>query len=69
MYRKPIDSSVVASVGYDRERRVLEVELTSGTVYQYLDVPPKDYMAFLAAESQGRFYNQTIKPNYEFRQV
>jgi KTSC domain len=69
MYRKPIDSSVVASVGYDRERRVLEVELTSGAVYQYLGVPAKDYMAFLAAESQGRFYNQQIKPNYEYRQV
>jgi len=69
MYRKPVESSVVASVGYDRGRRVLEVELVGGAVYQYLDVPPKDYLAFLAAGSQGRFFNQRIKPNFEFRQV
>jgi KTSC domain len=69
MYRKPIDSTVIASVGYDRGQRLLEVELNSGAVYQYLDVPPKDYMAFLAAESQGNFYNTQIKPNYEFRQL
>jgi hypothetical protein len=69
MYRQPVESSVLASVGYDRKRRLLEVELVSGVVYQYLDVPPKDYMALLAAESSGRFYNQHIKPNYDYRQV
>lgn len=69
MYRQRVDSSVIASVGYDRDRRVLEVELVSGAVYQYLDVPPKDYLALLAADSQGRFYNQRIKPNYQYRQV
>lgn len=69
VYRQRIDSSVIVSVGYDRNRRVLEVELVGGAVYQYLDVPAKEYMALLAAESQGRFYNQRIKPSYEYRQV
>lgn len=69
MHRQPIESSVIVSVGYDRKRRVLEVELAGGAVYQYLDVPPKDFMALLAADSAGRYYNQRIKPNYEYRQV
>lgn len=60
---------MLVSVGYDRKRRVLEVELVGGAVYQYLAVPPKDFLALLAAESTGRFYNQHIKANYDYRRL
>ncbi len=69
MYRQPIESSVLAEVGYDRKRRLLEVKLVSGAVYQYLDVPAREYLALLAADSSGRYYNTNIKPAYEYRQV
>ncbi len=69
MHRQPIESSVLAEVGYDQKRRLLEVKLVSGAVYQYLDVPAREFMALLAAESSGRHYNTTIKPNYEYRQL
>lgn len=69
MHRQPVDSSVLAEVGYDRARHVLEVKLANGALYQYLDVPAREFMALLAAESHGRFYNQQIKPNYEVRKV
>jgi KTSC domain len=69
MHRRPVESSVLVSVGYDRKRRVLEVELVSGAVYQYLAVPPKDFMALLAAESVGRFYNKHIKATYDYREL
>jgi hypothetical protein len=69
VHRRPVESSVLAEVGYDRSRRVLEVKLVSGAVYQYLDVPAREFMALLAAESAGRYYNSDIKPNYEFRQL
>lgn len=69
MHRQPVESSVVAEVGYDRRSRVLEVRLTSGTTYRYLGVPARDFLGLLAAPSAGRFYNERIKPNYEFRQV
>jgi len=45
------------------------VKLVGGAVYQYLDVPPKDFLALLAADSSGRFYNQRIKPTCDYRQV
>lgn len=69
MYRQPIASSVLAEVGYDQQRRLLEVKLVSGAVYQYLDVPAREFMALLAADSSGRHYNTEIKPNYDCRQV
>jgi hypothetical protein len=69
MYRQAVDSSAVRSVGYDRRRRVLEVEVDGGTVYQYLDVPAREYFALIGADSVGRYYNQQIKANYDFRKV
>jgi KTSC domain-containing protein len=69
VYRQAIESSVLAEVGYDRSRHVLEVKLVNGTIYQYLDVPAREYLALLAADSSGRYYNTAIKPNYEFRKI
>ena len=39
MKRVPVSSSNLASVGYDPELRVLEVEFHNHTVYQYRNVP------------------------------
>jgi hypothetical protein len=69
MYRQSVESSAVLSVGYDRHRRVLEVEVDGGAVYQYLEVPAREYFALVSADSVGRYYNQQIKANYEFRKV
>jgi hypothetical protein len=67
MHRRRLDSSAVRSAGYDRDRRILEIEITGGAVYQYLDVPAREFMALLAADSHGRYYNEHIKPAYEYR--
>jgi hypothetical protein len=69
MYRQRVESSAVRSVGYDKRRRVLEVEIAGGAVYQYLDVPAREYFALVAADSVGRYYNQQIKETYEFRKL
>ena len=69
VHRQTIESSVLAEVGYDQKRRLLEVKLISGEVYQYLDVPAREFMALLAADSAGRYYNQHIKPAYEYRHL
>ena len=69
MHRQPVESSVLAEVGYDQRRRVLEVKLVSGVLYQYLDVPAREFMALLAADSSGRYFNTNIKPNYDYRKL
>lgn len=58
-----MDSSCVASIGYDARRQVLEIEFRqSGEVYLYFDVPPEEHAAFLAAESRGTYLNEVFKP-------
>jgi hypothetical protein len=56
-----VSSSALRSVGYDPEQRVLEIEFTSGAVYQYFDVPPEVYRGLMAAESHGRYFHQHVR--------
>jgi len=58
-----VDSTVIASLGYDPCRRELEIEYReSGEVYRYFEVPGREYTSFLAAESKGTYLNQVFKP-------
>ena len=61
MSREPIDSSVIASMGYAAARRILEIEFHSGDIYDYFDVPEEEYAAFRCAESKGTYLNQIFK--------
>jgi hypothetical protein len=42
-------------VGYDRDRLVLETELTSPKIYQYFDVPDSVFLELLSADSLGTY--------------
>jgi hypothetical protein len=62
MRRVPIVSISIASIGYEADSRVLEIEFReSGKVYRYFDVPPGEYEAFLQSPSKGSYLNQTLK--------
>jgi hypothetical protein len=67
MKRAPVDSTSLATVGY--EDGTLEVEFKHGGVYQYYLVTPALCLAFLEARSMGAFLNERIKPHHAFRKV
>lgn len=64
MNRTPVNSSALRSVGYDPATLTLETELSSGRVYQYLDVPESVFTEFMNAPSLGIYYNKSIKNDY-----
>ncbi len=64
MRRTAVDSTTMRSVGYDSAQQILEVEFTSGAVYQYLEVPATVFDELMAAESKGRYFNQEIRDDY-----
>jgi hypothetical protein len=68
MRRVRVDSSSIASIGYESAARALEIEFReSGDVYRYLDVPKEEFAAFLAADSKGSYLNQVFKlRNYQY---
>ena len=69
MRRKPVSSSAISSVGYDRKEKTLELEFSSGGVYDYYEVPPKVYAELMAAESKGRFISEQIRGRYRSEKV
>jgi hypothetical protein len=70
MRRIPVNSSNIRSIGYELAPAILEVEFTSGDVYQYYDVPEHLYKEFFHASSLGGFLNDNIiKYHYRYRKV
>lgn len=69
MNRIKVDSSNLASVGYDEKNRILEIEFIHGGVYQYFDVPNDDYEALMNASSLGSYFYHNIRDNYEYEKI
>jgi hypothetical protein len=69
MQRTKINSSNINSAGYDHSNHILEIEFSSGDVYQYLNVPENIFNLFVSASSHGSFFAHQIKDNFSFRKV
>ena len=67
--REPVESSVLASAGYDAQRRMLEIEFHSGAIYRYLDVAEDIFRKLLAAESKGQFFSANIRNKFRSERV
>jgi hypothetical protein len=68
MKRYSVDSSNVASIGYDPATVTLEVEFKNGSIYQYFDVPEAVFQEFINAPSKGKFL-ATIKGSFRYAKV
>lgn len=69
MERYPVVSSNLMSVGYDPTTETLEVEFSSGSIYQYANVPQSMYEQLMQADSKGGFLNFHVKDNYPVSRV
>lgn len=69
MKRQAVESSNLASVGYDTENKILEVEFKHGGVYQYFDVPKEEYEALMNADSHGKHFVANIRNDYDYNQI
>lgn len=64
-----VQSSSVGEIGYNPVEQKLEVQFRSGKVYQYFGVPQTAFLAFIASESEGRFFNEQIRDVYQHVQI
>lgn len=69
MKRQSVISSMIRSVGYDKKAEVLEIEFTSGTVYQYLDVKADVHKKLMQAGSKGTYFADSVRGAYPFARV
>ncbi len=69
MDRDIVDSSMIASIGYE-ESGTVEVEFrSSGQIWQYYDVPESTYNEVRAAGSLGKAFNAMIKKHFREARV
>jgi hypothetical protein len=60
-----VDSTTLRTVGYDAERRLLQLEFQNRSLYQYFDVPEVVYEELMQAPSKGTYFNQCIRSKFE----
>jgi hypothetical protein len=69
MQRQPVQSNVLASIAYEREVNVLEVEFHTGRIYQYFMVPAAVHEELLTAPSMGEYFNRRVRSAYRCVEV
>lgn len=69
MHREPVVSESIASIGYDEDAEVLEVEFATGAVYRYRGVPLDAFEDLRQAPSKGAHFNRHIKDAFPWEQV
>ncbi len=62
MDHTPLESTHLASCGYDPATRTLEIAFRKGHQYRYPDVTPEEYEALRTAYSPGSYFRETIRP-------
>lgn len=61
MKRQRVSSSNLASIGYDEEQKILEVEFLNNSIYQYFGIPSRTYKNLMDAPSHGKYFNVNIR--------
>ena len=69
MERRKVNSSKIRSVGYDERARVLEVEHSDGSIYQYSGVSNEVHRRMMAAPTIASFYQDRIEEDYSRKRV
>lgn len=70
MERTPVNSTMIASIGYDLSNGTLEVEFRKGgSIWQYYDVPESMWHEFQSASSVGQYFLANIRDQFRGSKV
>jgi KTSC domain-containing protein len=69
MNRIAVESTTLATVGYDDASSILQLEFRSGANYQYFEVPATAYQGLLDAPSKGSYFNQSIRGHFRYHLI
>lgn len=69
MRREHVESSNIASIGYDPGSQTLEIEFLNGLIYQYFDIPQHIHEGLMGSDSQGRYLAYNIKGVYRYSKI
>ena len=64
-----VDSTSLATIAYDADRKILQIGFRDQKIYQYLSVPSEVHEELLSAPSKGSFFNRQIRGRYAHHRV
>lgn len=69
--RHSVTSSRIRAIGYDPDKRILEITFHNGEIYKYQDVPERIYKKYIsdAVVSKVRFFDGAIKGKFLCRRL
>ena len=65
----PVESTTLATVGYDEARELLQLEFRRQATYQYLGVPAIVHHGLLSARSKGSYFNRSIRGRFPYQRL
>ncbi|GHU12193.1 hypothetical protein AGMMS50225_19540 [Betaproteobacteria bacterium] len=65
----PVNSSNIASVGYDATEQTAYVQFLNGSIYAYRGVPEHEFENLRTAPSVGSYLNRYYKNMYPYERV
>lgn len=69
MTRTKVTADTLRSIGYDPDEELLELEFTSGAIYDYQKVKPYVYLALMNSNSKDAYFNKCIRDNYPVEKI
>ena len=67
--RTAVESKSIASIGYNRSAKTLEIEFRAGPLYRYREVAESVVIDLLRAKSKGRYFAAHIRGKYTYEKV
>jgi hypothetical protein len=64
-----VESTSLATVAYDANRKLLQIEFRDGTIYRYVHVPAHVHVGLLRAPSKGSYFNHLIREKFVFTRI
>lgn len=61
-----VESTTLATVAYDADRRLLQIEFRDRATYRYFNVPTDVYETLLRAPSKGSYFNGVIRGQFAY---
>ncbi len=64
-----VESTTLATVGYDDSLRMLQLEFRNRAIYQYFGVLAPVHEGLLDAPSKGKYFNRVIRGHFPYRLI
>ena len=69
MTRTKVTSDTLKSIGYDPDHELLELEFTTGDIYDYQKVKPYLYMGLMSSDAKDAYFDKYIRDNHEVEKI